>query len=340
MLAAKFLGKHHVSIGEYPVPDLQDNELLVRVARCGICGTDVHVYEGEVPLARMPVIAGHEFCGTVDKVGASVTDVAAGDRVAVEPNLFCGQCHYCRSRKKHFCVNWAGIGLTRDGGFAEFVSVPRQAAYLMPENVSFKKGAFFEPVACVLHGIERVDVVPGESAVVCGAGSIGLLFIQLLKLAGAGQVIVSDPDAGKLETARQLGADLTVNPTDSDLKNAVMERTGGFGADVAVDASGSPEAIASLFELSQHTGKILVFGVAPENGYIKVSPFNIYRRELTIVGAFTNPYTNEAAMNLLADLDVEPIVTHEISLESLVADGIQAICEKRPGVIKVHVVFG
>jgi len=339
VLAARFVSKHDVRIGELPVPDVQHDELLIRVARCGICGTDIHVYEGEVPLATMPVIAGHEFCGTVEKVGASVTDVAAGDRVAVEPNLFCGQCHYCRSKKKHFCVNWAGIGLTRDGGFAEFTTVPRQAAYVMPESLSFKKGAFFEPAACVLHGIERVDVVPGESAVVCGAGSIGLLFVQLLKLAGAAQVIVSDPDGGKLETARQMGADLTVNPTESDLKCAVMERTGGFGADIAVDASGSPEAIGSLFELSQHTGKILLFGVAPENAYIKVSPFEIYRKELTIVGSFTNPYTNEAAMNLLADLDVEPIVTQEIPLESLVEDGIEAIREKRPGVGKVQVVF-
>ena len=339
MLAAKFLGKHDVRIGEYPVPNVKNDELLVRVATCGICGTDVHIYEGEVPLARMPVIAGHEFCGTVEKVGAAVTGVGVGDKVAVEPNLFCGQCHYCRSNKKHFCVNWAGIGLTRDGGFAEFATVPRQAAYVMPENLSFKKGAFFEPVACVLHGIERVDVAPGASVVVCGAGSIGLLFVQLLKSAGAAPVIVSDLDGGRLETARQLGADFTVNPTGPDLKNVVMEQTGGFGADIAVDASGSPEAIAGLFELTQHTGKILLFGVAPENAYITVNPFEIYRRELTIVGSFTNPYTNEAAIHLLADLDVEPIVKHEIPLERFLEDGIEAMRERRPGVTKVQVVF-
>jgi len=339
MLAAKFLGRRDLRIDDYPVPEIGNNELLVRVATCGICGTDIHIYEGEVPLAKLPVIPGHEFCGRIEKVGSAVTDIAVGDTVVIEPNLFCGQCHYCRTGKKHFCVNWAAVGVTRDGGFAEFAAVPRQAVYRMPENLSFKKGAFFEPVACVLHGIERAGVLPGDSVVLCGAGSIGLLFIQLLKRVGAGQVIVSDVDPVKLEVARELGADAAVNPAEADLKTAVMERTDGFGAEIAVDASGSPEAISALFEIVQHTGSILLFGVSPENAQIKVRPFDIYRRELAIVGSFTNPYTNEAAVNLLNDVEVDRIVTHRIHLENLLEDGIDAIREKRAGVIKVQVVL-
>ncbi len=339
MLAAKCFGRHDVRIDDYPVPRVGDNELLVRVATCGICGTDIHIYEGEAPLASLPVIPGHEFCGRIEKVGSAVTDVAAGDTVVVEPNLFCGQCHFCRTGKKHFCVNWAGVGVTRDVGFAEFACVPRQAVYALPEGVSFKKGAFFEPVACVLHGIERVGVLPGDSVVVCGAGSIGLVFVQVLKRVSAGQVVVSDLDPAKLEVARELGADVTVNPAEADLKTVVMERTGGFGAEIAIDASGSPEAISTLFELVKHTGKILLFGVSPENARIKVRPFDIYRRELTIVGSFTNPYTNEAALNLLGDIEVDRIVTHRIRLDNLVKDGIDAIREKRTGAIKIQVVF-
>jgi 2-desacetyl-2-hydroxyethyl bacteriochlorophyllide A dehydrogenase len=339
MLAATFFGKHDVRIGECPVPDIGDDEILVRVAACGICGTDVHIYEGEVPLARLPVIAGHEFCGTVERIGRAVTDVALGDKVAIEPNLFCGRCHYCRTGRKHFCAHWAGIGLTRNGGFAQFAAVPSRAAYKMPQELSFKHGAFFEPVACVLHGIERVGLMPGDTVVVCGAGSIGLLFIQLLKRAGAGRIVVSDPDSVKLAVARQLGADVVVDPTETDLKETVMDNTNGLGADVAIDASGMPEAISSLFGLVQHTGRILLFGVTPEEAEIRVRPFDIYRRELTLLGSFTNPYTNEAALNLLGSLNLDMIVTHQIRLSQLVQDGIQAIRRKTQGVIKVQVVF-
>jgi len=339
MLAARFVGKHAVQIGECPVPDIGEDEILVRVAACGICGTDVHIYEGEVPLARLPVIAGHEFCGTVERIGRSVTGVAVGSKVAIEPNLFCGQCHFCRTSRKHFCINWAGIGLTRDGGFAQFASVPHRAAYKMPEELSFISGAFFEPVACVLHGIERVRLTPGDTVVVCGAGSIGLLFVQLLRRTGAGRIVVSDPDPAKLRIARQLGADIVVDPTETDLKETVMQNTKGLGVEVAIDASGTPEAISSLFGLVQATGRILLFGVAPEEARINVSPFDIYRRELTIVGSFTNPYTNEAAMNLLEELNFGPIVTHQIRLDQLVEDGIHAIQRKDPGVTKVQVIF-
>ena len=229
--------------------------------------------------------------------------------------------------------------MTRDGGFAQFASVPQQAAYVMPKTLSFKKGAFFEPVACVLHGLERVGVVPGDSVVVCGAGSIGLLFVQLLRRAGAAQILVSDLDTVKLAVARQLGADVVVNPTEADLTETVMKNTKGVGADVAIDASGSPEVTVSLLGLVQDTGRILLFGVSPEEAEINVRPFDIYRRELSIVGSFTNPYTNEAALSVLDDLDVDRIVTHRIQLDKLVEDGIQAIQEKRRGVIKVQVVF-
>jgi len=339
MLAATFVGKHDVKIGECPVPDIGHDEILVRVAACGICGTDVHIYEGEVPLARLPVTAGHEFCGTVERIGPSVTDLTVGTRVAIEPNLFCGRCHYCRTGRKHFCANWAGIGLTRDGGFAQFASVPHHAAYKMPKGLSFTNGAFFEPVACVLHGIERVGLRPGDTVVVCGAGSIGLLFVQLLRRTGASRIVLIDPDPAKLRIAGQLGADIVVNPTEADLKETVMMNTNGFGAEVAIDASGVPEAISSLFGLVQPTGRILLFGVAPEEAEISVRPFDIYRRELTIVGSFTNPYTNEAAMNLLEGLTLDPIVTHQIRLDRLVEDGIQALQRKDPGVIKIQVVF-
>ncbi|GAB4328901.1 MAG: zinc-dependent alcohol dehydrogenase family protein [Promethearchaeota archaeon] len=333
MIGAKFFGKHDVRVDHYPEPEPGPRDVMVRVRASGVCGTDVHVYEGEVPLAKFPVIPGHEFCGVVERVGATVADVSPGDRVAVEPNLFCGQCHYCRTGRKHFCENWAAVGLTFDGGFAELAVVPRQAVYQMPERLSFEAGAFFEPVACVLHGLERAGVQPGDEVVVLGAGSIGLLFVQLLKRRGAAKVLAADLDDHKLELAEKLGADATTNPSAADLREVVAEFTGGHGADVVVDAAGVPQLTLPLV---RPTGRILWFGVPPEGEEISIRPFDVYRREITIVGSFTNPDTNEAALRLLPRLDVEPLVTTPFSDLNQLEGTIRRISAREPGLVKAQ----
>ncbi len=241
MKAAKFFGKHNIRVAEYPTPDPGASEVLVRVKASGVCGTDVHVYEDEVPLAKLPVIPGHEFSGVVETVGAAISDVRAGDRVAIEPNLFCGQCHFCRTQKKHFCENWRAVGLSMDGGFAEYAAVPRQAIYAMPERLEFAEAAFFEPTACVLHGIERSGLQPGQTVVLIGAGSIGLLYVQLLSLSGAGKVIVADLDPAKLKLAKGFGADVCINSGEEKLAERVREETRQLGADVVIDAAGVPQ---------------------------------------------------------------------------------------------------
>lgn len=335
MRAAKFFGKHDVRVDDYPVPAVDSRDVLVRVKASGICGTDVHVYEDAVPLAKLPVIPGHEFAGVVEEVGAGVTDFAPGDRVAVEPNLFCGECHYCRTQKKHFCEHWRAVGLSIDGGFAEFARVPRQALYRIDDALSFEAAAFFEPVACVLHGIERAEIQSGQSVALVGCGPIGLLFVQLLRLHGVGLVIATDLDAAKLEMATRLGADEVVNANDQDAKAAVRALTGGRGADVVIDAAGVPDVALSLVAT---TGRVVLFGVPAENYEFPLRPYEIYRRELSIVGSFTNPYTNEAALQLIPRVDVSSLVSHRIALDAL-EDHILALQAREPGMRKVQVQF-
>ncbi|MHA1731873.1 MAG: zinc-dependent alcohol dehydrogenase family protein [Promethearchaeota archaeon] len=336
MRGAKFFGKHDVRVADYPVPDLGARDVLVKVKASGVCGTDIHVYEDEVPLANLPVIPGHEFAGVVEEVGSGVADVSVGDRVAVEPNLFCGECHFCRTKKKHFCENWQAVGLSVDGGFAEFARVPRQAVYQIPTDLSFEEAAFFEPVACVLHGIERTHLQPGDTVALVGAGSIGLLFTQLLRVVGAGKVIVADLDARKLSLAADLGADVVVNSSQEDLRTRVLEETGSRGADVVIDAAGVPQLTLGLVKT---TGTILFFGVPPENYQMSLKPFDIYRRELTIVGSFTNPYTNEAALRLIPRINVGRLVTHRVTDLGDLEGAIVGLRDKAPGMIKVQVQF-
>ncbi len=340
MKAATILEKHKMVVGDVKTPAPGQGEVLVKVKVSGICGTDVHVYEGEVPIATLPVVPGHEFCGVVEQVGQGIKDIGAGDRVAIEPNLFCGHCHFCRNAKKHFCENWGAVGLTRAGGFAEYCAVPRQSVYNLDGKVSFEQGAFFEPVACVLHGIERSGAKAGDSIVVLGAGSIGLIYAQALRGLGIKDVIVTDVDEKKLSIAKQLGATVTLNPKNENVTKAVQDITNGLGAEAVIDAAGSKQSLESTFSLVQDTGTIVVFGVPPESLLLPVKMYDIYRREISVVGSFTNPYTNERALRFLATgaISFDKIVTHSISLDAVEATMIK-MRDKTETVIKGQIRF-
>ncbi len=318
MRGAKFFAKHDVRVADYPDPTPGPRDAIVRVKASGICGTDVHVFEDEVPLAKLPVIPGHEFAGEIVKVGNELKEFKPGDRVAIEPNLFCGKCHFCRTARKHFCENWMAVGLSIDGGFAEFCRVPEQALYRIPDNLSFNQAAFFEPAACVLHGIERSNLQSGETAVVFGAGSIGLLYVQLLKRRGASKVILAEIDPAKREFAKSFGADMILDSKEPDFKAKVKEQTNGYGPDVVYDAAGSVVVLQIALEIVQTGGRIIVFGVPPAEAQWPLKPFDIYRREISLIGSFTNPYTNEAALQLLPSLQVDSIVSARIKVDQVV----------------------
>jgi threonine dehydrogenase-like Zn-dependent dehydrogenase len=338
MKAARFLGIHNIVIKDEPTPKPGPDEILVKVKNSGVCGTDLHVFEGEVKgLVKPGTVLGHEFCGVVETVGKNTKSFAVGDRVAIEPNLFCGACHYCRNAKKHFCENWKAIGLSRDGGFAEYCVIPASAAFPMPQNLDFKTAAFIEPMACVLHGIERARVKAGETVVLQGAGSIGQLYVQALRMSGATRIIVSDIDDAKLQLSKRFGASIIVNAKEENLVDVVRTETGGRGAQVMIDAAGLLTTLPTAFQLLENTGRVVIFGVPPEGKKVEITPFDIYRHEIEIIGSFTNPYTNEAAFEVLTKIDVDPILTNPIKLDDLVEKGLKMM--GKPGVLKVQVQF-
>jgi 2-desacetyl-2-hydroxyethyl bacteriochlorophyllide A dehydrogenase len=279
-----------------PVPDV--NQVVVRVECCGICGTDLHILAGEFPPTPYPITPGHEFAGTVVARGADVRpDLPVGARVAVDPSLYCGYCRRCRAGRDNLCENWAAIGDTVDGAFAEFVAVPAANAYLLPGHLDAQHGAMAEPLACAVHGLDRLGPVLGDSVVVIGAGTMGLLLLQVLLHAGAGPVAVVDRISERLEVARKLGAAQAV--TDAD----ALE---GTRFEVAVDATGVPKAIQTAYGLLDRGGRMLVFGVSPADAAISVSPFRVYNDEITITGSMAILRSFGLAVDLLASGAVDP----------------------------------
>ncbi|NMC04060.1 MAG: zinc-dependent alcohol dehydrogenase family protein [Candidatus Lokiarchaeota archaeon] len=338
MKAAIIKKKRVLSVENIEKPKIAGNEVLVKVKASGVCGTDVHVYEDEVPIAKLPVIPGHEFCGEVEAIGKDIKDIKAGDRIAVEPNLFCGHCHFCRTAKKHFCENWAAVGLTRSGGFAEYCAVPRQAVYKIEDKLGFNEAAFFEPVACVLHGIERSQVKPGDSVVVMGAGSIGLIYVQALKAFGIKNVISCDIDDNKLQIAKNLGADKVLNTKHDDVVKVVKDMTGGLGVESVIDAAGAKATLSMAFNLVQNCGSVVVFGVPTEP--MEVNMYDVYRREISIIGSFTNPYTNEQALKLLATgkIKFDQIISHPVAIDDVESAMIK-MRDRTETVIKAQIRF-
>ncbi|HEU5434625.1 MAG TPA: zinc-dependent alcohol dehydrogenase family protein [Thermomicrobiales bacterium] len=314
MQAAVFYKPGDVRIEERPTPTAAAGQVLVAVHACGVCGTDRHVYEGAYP-ARFPVVPGHEFAGTIVDSGPGVAGFATGDRIAIDPNIPCGECFFCRAGKSHFCIDAGAIGTRLDGGFAPFVAVPASQAYKLPDAVTLDQGAMVEPLACAVHGIDRARISPGASVAVLGAGAIGLLMIQLARAAGASKIIVSELQESRRELARALGADLVVDPRAEPLADVVRRET-EYGVDVAIEAAGVPVTARQAFDLAQPAGTVLIFGCCDPEDEIAIRPYDIYRRELTIVGTFVNPHTMGRAIQLLAagQVKVDPFFTHRLGV--------------------------
>jgi len=285
-------------VADVPDPVPLASQIVVRVECCGICGTDLHILAGEFPPTPYPITPGHEFAGEVVARGADIApDLPVGSRVAVDPSLYCGWCRRCRAGRGNLCENWAAIGDTVNGAFAEFVAVPAVNAYRLPEHIDAQYGAMAEPLSCAVHGLRRLGAVTGDSVVVIGAGTMGLLLLQLLLHAGAGPIAVVDRVTERLDVARKLGAAQAV--TDASMLD-------GPPFDVAVDATGVPDAIETAIGLLDRGGRMLVFGVSPAEAAIRISPFRIYNDELTIVGSMAVLRSFGQAVDLLASGAVDP----------------------------------
>jgi 2-desacetyl-2-hydroxyethyl bacteriochlorophyllide A dehydrogenase len=310
-----FHHENEFSVNESPVPEIGESDVLVKVIAAGICGTDMHILHGE-HMVKFPVIPGHEFSGEIAEVGREVSNVRVGDRVTIDPNIVDRTCAFCRRGEINLCRNLTAVGVNSDGGFAEFCRVPAEQVYKVPDSVDIYHAAMTEPLACCLHGIDRANIAAGSTVAILGAGTIGLLILQLARIAGAGRIIVSEPDPMKRDLAGGLGADVVIDPCEQDVM-AGIARTDEDGADVVIEAAGRPETAELAPKLARRGGTVLQFGVVSQDKLIQISPYDIFFKELTLLGAFVNPYTHARAIELLASglVDVAPLITHRFPIE-------------------------
>lgn len=312
MRAVRIPAPHAVEVTTVPVPTPGPGEVLIEVARAGICGTDLHILEGDYELARFPLTPGHEFSGTVVATGTGTRQRSIGERVTADPNLPCRRCPECQRGAVNQCHDLGVVGVGRDGAFARYVAVP-EAVVVPIGDLSFAAGAMVEPLACVVWGLERVRVRPGDHALVLGAGPMGCLLVQALRCSGTARVVVVDVAPARLALARRLGADAAVTP--DGLAEARLGSPLGF--ELVVEATGVPAVLEGAIEHARPAGTVWVFGVAPGEATVRVSPFQLFRRDLSLVGSFAVNQTvpRAAAMIQGGLVDVEPLVSHVLPLE-------------------------
>lgn len=319
MKAAVFMGEGNVQVMEVPRPAVGPNDILVKVAACGICGTDIHIFSGAEGAAKTvpPTILGHEFAGTVVEIGEAVTGFAAGDRVCVDPNDMCGECVPCKTGLGHFCTHMTGYGTTADGGFAEYCRIPAKQAYRLGDNVSFDVGCMAEPVSCCLHGIDMCEIKPGSVVLVIGGGAIGQIMLQLARISGAAVTILSEPVAGKRELALSLGTSYVIDPMTEDAAARLAEL--GLEPDVVIECVGRKNTMCDAIRLAANKATVMLFGLGHPDDEIPVKPFELFKKELTIRASYINPYTMDRAVRLLNSgvLHLQELVSCRIPLEEL-----------------------
>jgi len=335
MKAAVLRGLRELVIDDVPTPVIGPKDILLRSRACGICGTDVHIYDGEF-FPTYPLVQGHELAGEVASVGSEVKGLAVGDKVMVDPTVTCDECHFCMTQRQNHCLAWNAVGVTRDGGFGEYVRVPARNCYRF-DHVSFSEAAFTEPLACVVFGQDRARINIGSEVLILGAGPIGQLQLQASRANGAASVTVVDTVEAKLDMAQRFGAAHTViadNAMDEKLRKIAR-----YGFDVVIDATGSPRAIQSALTHIAPGGRFLIFGVCSPDATIEIKPFDIYRRDLEIIGSFAIRRTYDRAFKLMESgvVKVKDLIAEAMPVEEL-ARGLETLKSGRAG-MKLQVVW-
>lgn len=336
MKAAIWYEKGDIRIETRDLPVALPGKVRLKIKACGICGSDIHEYKaGPFIIPRKPhpltgkaggpVILGHEFSAEVEALGEGVKGFQAGDRVAVNPLLYCGKCHYCQRGEKLMCVKLGTVGFAEDGAFAEYAVVPEYALHKMPDSMSDDEGAFIEPLAVAVRAVNRSRLRLGQTAVVIGAGPIGLLVMQVCQAVGASEVFVVEPMAGRRELAEKLGATHVIDPYEQDPGKTVGEMTNRMRADVAIDCVGIQASFDTAVKVTGRRGVICVAGLSLKP--IEAPFLRLWSHEKEIV--FTQGYETEfpTAISLLANKRVktEEMVTRRIGLDGLVKEGIEEL---------------
>ncbi len=332
MLAAQIEAPNKARVIEARQPVPGPDDVLIQVGAAGICGTDLHIFHGEYE-AVYPLVPGHEFSGTVVACGEHIRRFKVGDRVTADPNIPCNRCAACQRNEPNQCENLAAIGVTRDGGFARYVVAPEGNVFPIGD-LSFTAAALVEPLACVVWGLKRVQVQPGDSALIFGAGPMGCLTLQALRSVGAAKVVVTDTVPWRLEQAARLGATETILADDKQSQR--LKAIAPKGYDIVADVTGIPKVLEQTFGYARARGKIWVFGVCPVDAPATFIPYDVFRKDLSIIGSFAVNRTFHESIALIQSgaVLVEPLISHRIPLESFV-EGID-LAEHDPRRMKVQ----
>ena len=303
-----------VRVTDVPEPTIGEFDVLLRTGPCGICGTDIHIIDGEFPPTRFPIIPGHEFGGEVIAIGDAVTGVGVGDLVGVDPTLNCGACYFCQRGQGNLCERWAAVGITAAGGFAEQVAVPARAVYTLPAGMSLATAALIEPLSCVVRGFHRLQPSVGESVLIFGAGPMGLLNAQVARFNGASRVAIVDINEQRLQRAADVFGFTDLAPTWEAF--ATVEPR---GFDIVIEATGVTKVAELAINALKRRGRLLLFGVCPPGQLAAYDPYRIYNEELTILGtmAVLNSYGPAISILAAGAIRADAMVTHQLALDDM-----------------------
>lgn len=352
MKAQVFYEPMNMKLEDKDIPKPADDQVSVKVKACGICGSDIAYYWGDSPLetptGKGPLVLGHEYAGEVAEVGAIPAKLGLfkpGDRVVLDPVQYCNACEICKRGYVNLCEKKTVLGVSTDGGFAEYSISHYTGIHKLPDNVSYEQGALTEPLACATYALKNAAVAPGDFAVVIGPGAIGIMMAQLLKSSGAGKVVLVGTRDYRLEIGKSLGVDEVINNQEEDskyyvanLKEKIGDLTGGKFADVVMTPTGAVSAMESAFDISGRRARIVFFGLPGANDYIRIPALDTIFWDKTIQFSWLAPFTWPTALQALANglVKVDPLISHSVKLENLV-QGLYDVKERKGNVMKAVV---
>ncbi|HBQ5643531.1 TPA: zinc-dependent alcohol dehydrogenase family protein [Raoultella planticola] len=307
---------YYVGDRKYQVRDIQelipgDNDVKIKVAWCGLCATDVHKFNGKNGASPVipPIILGHECSGIVVQVGKAVTRFKPGDRVAADPSFHCGHCEFCQQGLVNFCKNRHGVAK----GFAEYICPPEKNVYPIPDSLDLRTAAFAEPLSCIVHGLDLINIKSGSTVAIYGLGAIGSLLVQLVRYSGAAKIIVIEREPEKLRLAKHLGANIAVD--DVEILNIYKD----INIDYVIECIGNTKTMEQSCEIAGKNAKILWFGLGDPEQAVKINQYNAFTKELSIFTSYLNPYSTKRAIDILSSgiLNTKDIISAELTLENI-----------------------
>lgn len=333
MKTAVLTSLKNIELQEREIPTPEDDEVLIRVRAVGLCGSDVHYYEhGRIGsfIVKKPIILGHEASGDIVKVGKKVEHLKEGQRVAIEPGATCGECVHCRTGRYNLCPHVEFLATPPyDGAFCEYVTMRADLVFPIPDSMSYETAALVEPFSVGVHAVRRGDLKQGETVIIMGMGPIGLVTAAAAKMAGAQTIIGVDLEQSRLDVAKEMGANYTINLREENLEDKVNEYTNGMGVDLAIETAGSPKAVQGCISSVRRGGRVTIVGMSPQDG-VPISISQIIDKEIDVKGIFRYHHTYPAAIDMLSnsEINIERIITNEYQLSETAVAFEQSINDK------------